>query len=171
MAELLDVRRRLEQAREASELRTLSRQRRTIVATLVDEARAILAESGRGSGAGTLDAVSWTLLAAPEEEEQEELRRGRLTRELAASSLDGLDAFAPAPGADDDAAVEEERARLHDEARAAEERAAALEADARAAQDRVEAAQREADTAGSRARKARAAADDARRRADGPTEA
>ena len=163
--------------------------RRRAVAALVKSAEAVLQQAGKGS-AGTLEAVQSTFEAASiDQEAGDQLKRGRLTRELSAASgfggVTGLDVVAaprerprarekdePSQSADLEASRREvkelEKAATEARRRAIRARADADRAEARAEEltRKAEEARAQAKQAGSGARKAEAEADRAQAAAD-----
>lgn len=165
VAEVFDVRDRLEQAEGPQGLRELTKERRTLVSRLKTAAKKILEAGGHSSGAATLDRISQTFLSGGGEDDRDAILRGRLSREVTSSGLEafGADAFsdamssAPSPTATEKRAV----AGLEQEADAAEAEAKRLTAEAK----RLEEEARTAMEAAAEARRAAIKARDRARRA------
>jgi hypothetical protein len=164
LRELMDLRDRLASG-DASALRAASSERRKLVASLTDHARALIEEAGHPSTPATLESVSKSLLAGGTEAERELILTGRLTRELAPSGFEGLPDAAAGIGEGEideakvDAGASRRAEELSKEAQEAEREAARLEREA-------EVARREADSLERRAERARAKAEGARAKAD-----
>jgi len=132
--EMLELRDAVEGASNAGELRSLSEQRRKVLAGLIARGRKVLEEGGHGLSSGTVDKISQTLLAAGAEDTRDRLVSGTLERELESTTssfgaFGSFDAstvtFENEPDTPD---PKIERARR--EAEAAERSAAELEASA-----------------------------------------
>jgi hypothetical protein len=154
--------------REASgsgaELRATGEKRRHLLAQLVKHADAILREAGHGASAGTLEKVSQTLQAGATDEEIEQLRSGRLTRELAPAGFAGLAWSDEAP--DEQPAPSKARERAQAKAEELAATAAEKDADARALEKAAAVARKHAEAATRQAEVARKGADRARERAE-----
>ena len=169
MVRLFELRERMQEAQDATELRRLAAERRALVGRLVNSAGEILQREGHAASAATLDKITSTLQAGDSAEERELLLKGRLSRELSPS---GFGDFSLVPAASEEAAPEEDTAArreaeaLADAATEAEREAAELE---RAAAELKRAAARAEEQAQAAARAAAAArrrAEEARDRAD-----
>lgn len=164
--ELLEVRHRLETADSPKQLRDLSKRRRELVAELATFAKAVLEESGQSASHATVEKVSQGLLAGGTEEEREYLRRGRLTREPAASGLEAF-GFDAAVESDEDATpavslkTQREVQKLRREAERLQQEAARLEQEAVFAEEQARRAREKADEAERAAESAREAAHEA----------
>ncbi len=165
LRKLMDLRDRLASG-DASALRAASTERRKLVASLTDHARAILEESGHSPGSATLAGVSKSLLAGGTETERELILAGRLTRELAPSGFEGLSGVAGMQEEEiEEAKVDARAARraeeLSKDAQEAEREAARLEREAEGARHEADSLERRAERARAKAEGARAKADEA----------
>lgn len=162
MTELFELRERLEEVGDAAEMRRLATERRALVSRLVARAGDILEREGHASSATTLEKITRTLQAGESTEEQELMRSGRLSRDLAPSGFGdfgfALVDLAREPSAEDTAprrkaeelarvAAEAEReaaelkraaARAEQQAQAAARASAAARRKAEAARERVD---------------------------------
>lgn len=161
--ELLEVQSSLADAGSATEVRDLSERRRDLVARLVKSAEAILNTEGHGAGSDTLQKISRTLLAGSTGDNADLLRRGRLSRDLAASGFDQVFGFTPEEGDEEEEGIDERARRkaqeLAAEADAVEQQAVELETAARQSREAADEAEAKAAAARRRADKARARSD------------
>jgi hypothetical protein len=162
LRKLMELRDKLA-SRDSSELRAASTERRKLIASLTDHARAILEESGHAPSPATIEGVSNSLLAGGTEAERDLILAGRLTRELAPSGFEDLAGLAAAMPEEEIQEVDSRAARrAEDLAKKAEE----AERDAARLESQAEAARREADVLSRRAERARAKAEESRAKAD-----
>ena len=166
LRQLLDLRDELASG-DASAIRAASAQRRKLIGSLTDHARAVLEEAGHPAGPTTLERVTRSLLAGGTETERELILEGRLTRDLAPSGFEGFAGMGA--GVQEEEAVEgkvdgrasrraEELSKVAEEA---EREAARLEREAEAARNQANNLERSAERARTKAEKARAKADEA----------
>jgi hypothetical protein len=161
---------RLRRPRDAGEFRVASRERQEAVAGLLEQAAAILEESGHGDSASVRERITQTLLAASADAAMaERLELGRLERELEPSSdawtLPEL-AQGGGPPARDAAAERREKAKrraaeLAAKAAELEREAGRLEGEASEADRAAERAHRSAQRASERAAGVRRLAEEA----------
>ena len=163
LRKLLALRDKLASA-DASALRAAATERRKLLASLTNHARALLQEAGHPASAATLERVSNSLLAGGTETERELILVGRLTRELAPSGFEGFSEAAGMPEQD----IGEDRGDVRAERRAEELSKVAYEAEREATRlkRQAEAARLEADSLERRAEQARTKAEKARAKAD-----
>lgn len=163
MAALIDLRERMNGA-SADELRAASAERRRLIAALVKEAERILAGAGHAASSSTMERITQTLQAGADAEEQDLLRSGRLTHELAPAGFGGFelsDAMSARP-ASPSKATERARKRVDELFAAADEKAD----EARELENAAELARKHAEAAARQAEVARRDADRARARAE-----
>ena len=167
LKELMDLRDKLASG-DASAFRSGSAQQRKLVASLTDNARPILEESGHSASRSTIDVISKTLLAGGTEEERDLILSGRLTRELAPSGFEGLRGLGtilPEEETTGEGGVEARAALRAEElarkAEAAEREAERVQVQADAARRELEGLERSAERARARAEEARAKAEEA----------
>jgi hypothetical protein len=164
MAELLELRERLEEATDATELRELGARRRALVSRLATMTSDILEREGHASSASTVEKVVRTLQAGESPEERELLRAGRLSRDLSPSGF-GDFSFALIDLAQEPSAKDTAPRRKAEELAAAavqaEREAAELDRAAARAEQQAQVAARAASAARRKAEAARARADKA----------
>ena len=164
--QLLAVQDELARADSPAELRSLSGRRRELVAKLTSLAKEVLVEGGHGTSASTVEKISQGLLASGSEDEGEDLRRGRLTREPSGS---GLEAFGLMPEEDPSEAsaspvplkTQREVQKLRREAERLQQEAARLAQEADFAEAQAQRARAKAEEAADAADAAMAKAHDA----------
>ena len=166
IGDLYATRESLERASSAAELRELSSRRRDLVARLSDLAKQVLNDSSHGASHATVEKISQALLLGGTDEEQELLRRGRLTREPTGSDLDvfGLGGETEEdvePSSTVPLKVQREVQRLRRDAERLQQEAAALQQEAVFAEHRAVEARAKANEAAEAADAARKAADEA----------
>jgi hypothetical protein len=145
-------------------LRAVGEKRRRLLARLVRHAEGVLRDGGHAPTAATLEKVTQSFQGGATEEEVEQLRTGRLTRELTPSGFAGLGfsdeaRWEPAPPSKAESRAKEKAEEL---AATAEEK----EAEARDLEKAAELARKHAEAAAHEAEVARRNADRARERAD-----
>jgi hypothetical protein len=165
LRELLDLRDRLASG-DASAIRAASSERRKLIASLTDHARAVLEEAGHPASPTTVERVTRSLLAGGTETEREQILDGRLTRDLAPSGFEGFSGVAPVMEEESAEGKVDERAsrraeELSRDAEDAEREATRLAREAEAARNEANSLERRAERARAKAEKARAKADEA----------
>ena len=165
VAQLTQLHESLAAAGGGAELRRITDERRRLIAGLTEDAGKILEQAGHSASATTLQKISQTLLAASSGTDLEDLRAGRLTRDLESPGFGALSGFELAaesepferPDRSRQRRAEELARKAVDAERAAAEIAAQatraaqearrLETEATRARERAEAARVEADAA------------------------
>ena len=154
-------------ADDAAGLRSLTSERRRIMAGLLARAEELLAAAGHSATATTTDAIAKTLQAGGSDDERRRIEEGTLERPLTPTGVEGLDGFAALGAVSDDVSPEP---APNAAARAAAEQLAgaaqAAEAEANELTSAAEAAAREAEELARRAERARRRAESARKKAD-----
>jgi hypothetical protein len=162
---LVELSDRLRGAR-GEEVRSLSKERNSVVATLVERARDVLTDAGHSASAANIERITNTLQAASVDPESvDDLVAGRLSTDMEPSGFASIPLALVEDGGGDDPAVRRkaraEMKKLQSEAARAEREAHDLERSAAVAEEAAKAARRAARTARRRADKARAKAEEA----------
>jgi hypothetical protein len=155
----------------AEKMRDVSARRRRVIDRLTDRAEEELTRAGHATSRTTLDKVGDTLMAATmDQEAADELRAGRLTRELAPPSgfeaLGGQLPALPRTASRKDRDVKERVRRNETQAREAETAAREADREARRLEEQAERARKEAERARRRADRAAERAQELRRKAE-----
>lgn len=148
------------------DLRRLGAEKRDLLNSLLERARAVLEQSGHPAGASTIDAITKTLQAGASEDERVRIAQGTLDRPLAPSGFEGMGGFevadtgdSPGPSPQPGRAARRKAEKLTKEAEAAAREAGRLE-------QQAEQTQRQADDLVARAKHARGQAEELRQRAE-----
>ncbi len=157
--ELIQTHRSLAKVSGAAKMQEVTRERRKLVSTLTQKAEELLTDAGHSATDQTIKRIGATLLAITTTEDQDLLKKGRLTTEATAGGFEGaFGQFAPSEEEDDDgsaqarADAEKEAGALAAEARQAEEEAESLAAAAERLRLEAKSAEDEARSAKHRAR-------------------
>jgi len=160
LLELVDRQRDALGRGETQRLREAAEEERGVVRELLERARSLLRERGRGGGDAALEKVATTLRAAAGDPESRDLlERGRLTREVEAPGFGALAGVQPQPSQDWRVQAQERKRELRAELREEQRRARELDREA-------ERTEREAQRAEAAAASARAAAEEAQAAVD-----
>ena len=163
---LFDLRDEIANAGGAAELRSLTQERRRVLANLLARAEEVLVAAGHAAAASTTDAISRTLQAGGSDEERARIEAGTLERPLEPSGFEGLAGFEFAEGTAEEPAEPKPSATARRNAERLDDQAREAETEAHDLTVAAEAAAREAAELARRAEKARRRAEKARQKAD-----